>query len=327
MLDSALAYAMSGGFLMADLGVWTVDGDAPRRVSRSGVGLERNLEDWIANDSSLLADGLTIVGRQVRLDGGPLDLLAIDWQDRWVVIELKRERLYRDALAQALDYASSIAGMDADALEELLRPNLHGFGDAEELSRTVRRQLEGEEGSREVAVLLAGVGIDAGLERIATHLGAYGIPITTVTFDVFEPTQGHRLLIREVTEERTPARSRRPRRTLDDIRQQAAEADVGDEFERLVGLAEASDLVVRSFTHAVSVVPRQNRTRRLIYAAPRGGQIHIAVHPEVFAEFFPGRAAPEIRGDFAGPELQARLDEIEAFLQTLPRADVGADDA
>ncbi|MXW36583.1 MAG: DUF91 domain-containing protein, partial [Chloroflexi bacterium] len=75
---------------MADLGVWTVDGDAPKRVSRSGVGLERNLEDWIANDSSLLADGLTIVGRQVRLDGGPLDLLAIDWQDRWVVIELKR---------------------------------------------------------------------------------------------------------------------------------------------------------------------------------------------------------------------------------------------
>lgn len=48
---------------MADLGVWTVDGDAPQRVSKSGVGLERNLEDWIASDSSLLADGLTIVGR------------------------------------------------------------------------------------------------------------------------------------------------------------------------------------------------------------------------------------------------------------------------
>ena len=70
---------------MAHLGMWTVDGAAPRRVGRSGVGLESSLEDWIANDSSLLSDGLTIVGRQVYFEGGPLDLLAIDWQDRWVV--------------------------------------------------------------------------------------------------------------------------------------------------------------------------------------------------------------------------------------------------
>lgn len=312
---------------MADLGVWTVDGDAPRRVSRSGVGLEQNLEDWIAKDSSLLADGLTIVGRQVRLDGGPLDLLAIDWQDRWVVIELKRERLYRDALAQAFDYASSIAAMDGDDLADLLQPGLASLGDINELSATLRRQLDGEDGPREVAVLLAGVGIDAGLERIATHLGAYGVPIATVTFDVFEPEGGRRLLIREVTEERTEGRLRRPRRSLDEIHQLAAEADVGAEFERFVKIAEASDLAVRSFTHAVSVVPRQNRTRRLIYAAPRGGQMYIAVHPEVFAEFFPELVAPMIRGDFAGAELDARLDEIEAFLKTLPPPDVETDEA
>ena len=109
---------------MADVGVWSIDGDVPRRVSRAGVGPERELEDWIARDASLLADGLTIVGRQVHLDGGPLDLLAIDWRDRWVVIELKRERLYRTALAQALDYTSSIAQMEASDLEELLRPGL-----------------------------------------------------------------------------------------------------------------------------------------------------------------------------------------------------------
>ena len=61
---------------------WGIDGAAPRRVSRAGVGLEKHLEDWIARDPSLLADGLTIVGRQVGLDGGHLELLAIDWQDR-----------------------------------------------------------------------------------------------------------------------------------------------------------------------------------------------------------------------------------------------------
>ena len=43
---------------MADVGVWSIDGDVPRRVSRAGVGPERELEDWIARDASLLADGL-----------------------------------------------------------------------------------------------------------------------------------------------------------------------------------------------------------------------------------------------------------------------------
>ena len=140
---------------MADLGVWTIDGDAPQRAPRAHVDLERQLEDWIANDSSLLADGLTIVGRQVWVDGGPLDLLAIDLQDRWVVIELKRARTARDHPGARL---RSIAQMDSEDLEALLRRGLAALGDADELSRTVRRQLEGEDGPREVAVLLAGLG-------------------------------------------------------------------------------------------------------------------------------------------------------------------------
>ncbi len=119
--------------LTVHVGVWSVEDDVPRRVSRGGVGLERRLEDWIARDASLLADGLTIVGRQVHLDGGFLDLLAIDWRDRWVVIELKRGRLYRDALAQALDYASSIARIAADELDELLRPGARAAGQSRTL--------------------------------------------------------------------------------------------------------------------------------------------------------------------------------------------------
>lgn len=315
---------------MADLGVWTIDGDAPRRAPRAHVDLERQLEDWIANDASLLADGLTIVGRQLRLEGGPLDLLAIDQQDRWVVIELKRARLYRDAITQALDYASSIAQMDSEDLEALLRPGLAAFGDAEELARTVRRQLESEEGPREVAVLLAGLGADPGLERIVAHLGGYGVPISIVTFEAFEVRDGPRLLIREVTEEQTERRPRRPRRSVDEIRELADAVGVATEFDRFLAMAEAADLVVRSFRYAVSVVPRQSRNRRLIYARPQDGGIYVAVHPEVFAEFFPSLTESEITetfgppgvsGNFEGPELDARLDQIEAFLKTLPRQD------
>ncbi len=317
---------------MADLGVWTVDGDAPRRVGRSGVDLEKDLEDWIANDSSLLADGLTVVGRQVWLDGGPLDLLAIDWQDRWVVIELKRARLYRDAITQALDYTSSIAQMDSEDLEALLRPGLAALGDAEELSQTVRRQLEVEDGPREVAVLLAGVGVDSGLERIVTHLGGYGVPISIVSFEVFEPQDGPRLLIREVTEEQTERQARGPGHSVDTIRQRARDAGVAVEFDRFLEMSREAGLAVRPYKLAVMIAPPSKRNRYLMLATPERGGIHMHAGPAKFAEFFPPLTEAEAtsaigpydpRAHFTGADLDARLDQIEAFLKTLPSPDDG----
>ena len=322
---------------MADVGVWSIDGDAPRRVSRAGVGLERELEDWIARDASLLADGLTIVGRQVHLGGGSLDLLAIDWRDRWVVIELKRERLYRAALAQALDYASSIAQMEAGDLEELLRPGLARLGDSEELSRTVRRQLDGDDGGRDVAVLLAGVGVDAGLERIVAHLGGYGVPITIVSFQVFETTEGSRLLIREVTEEDTrPPRREGRRYSVEAIRQRAREAGVEAPFDRFLNMVRDAGFVERPYSLAVMIAPPVNRTRYLMYARPESGGIVLSAGPAGFAEFFPplteeeataaiGPYEPGGAPHLAGAELDARLDQLEAFLQSLPRAGEDAD--
>ena len=323
---------------MADLGVWTVDGDAPKRVRRSGVGLERNLEDWIAKDSSLLADGLTIVGRQVRLEGGPLDLLAIDRQDRWVVIELKRGRLYRDALAQALDYASSIAAMDRHDLADLLRPGLASLGDADELSRSVQRQLDGEDDGRDVAILLAGIGVDAGLERIVAHLGGYEVPITVVSFEVFEPQDGLRLLIREVTEEDShPERRPARRHSVEAIQQRAAEAGVQAQFDRLLEIVREAGLHPRPYSLAVMIAPPTNRSRYLMYARPEAGGIAFNAGPQQFAEFFPPLTEDEATAaigpyehpapHLVGADLDARLDQIEAFLRSLPRGDDAADEA
>lgn len=193
--------------------------------------------------------------------------------------------MYRDALAQTLDYASSIATMDGDALAELLRPGLGSFGDADELARTVARQLEGEDAGREVAVLLAGVGVDAGLERIVDHLGGYGVPISIVSFEVFEPDGGSRLLIREVTEEQTERRGPRPRRTVDEIRQLATDEGVEAEFERLMKMGLQVGLVVRTFPRSINMVHPWNRTRRLIYARPGEGGLHIQVHAPTFVDF------------------------------------------
>lgn len=61
--------------------VWRVSGDGLRQLDSANVAFEKQLEDWIEADISLIGlDGL-IVGRQVRTDhGGFIDLLAINDQ-------------------------------------------------------------------------------------------------------------------------------------------------------------------------------------------------------------------------------------------------------
>ena len=150
---------------------------------------------------TLIAEGLTLVGRQISIDDGRLDLLAIDSRDRRVVIEIKPGVLNSGALAQALYYASSIARLGADELYEKLEPRLSDFGDAERLSASVKEQLAGEEEGREIAVLLVGAGIHSGLERMNEFLGRFGVPISVFSFEVFELDDGPQLLIREVVDE------------------------------------------------------------------------------------------------------------------------------
>lgn len=103
---------------MSELGIWRIAPEGPQRLPPGNVDFEEQLEDWIAQDPSLVESGLTIVGRQVGTEARPLDLLAVDPQGTWVVIELKRERLYREALAQAPDYAACIAQMPAESQRE-----------------------------------------------------------------------------------------------------------------------------------------------------------------------------------------------------------------
>ncbi len=50
----------------------------PIPVPETSIDLEQHLETWIENDPALVQAGLEIVGRQMAIDGGRLDLLAID---------------------------------------------------------------------------------------------------------------------------------------------------------------------------------------------------------------------------------------------------------
>jgi RecB family endonuclease NucS len=73
-----------------------------------------DLEEWIISNPGIIGHGLTIIGQQVQTRSGPLDILAIDRQGNLVIVELKRDMLPREALAQGIDYASDVATWGLD---------------------------------------------------------------------------------------------------------------------------------------------------------------------------------------------------------------------
>lgn len=87
---------------------------------RKPLDLEERIEDWVAQDLSLIGVDGVVVGRQVTTAFGKrIDLLAMDEEGGLIVIELKRDRSARDIVAQVLDYASWVCKLTTNEVHEL----------------------------------------------------------------------------------------------------------------------------------------------------------------------------------------------------------------
>ena len=99
--------------------IWRV-GDKPTALAPSSLKDEKLLENMIETDPSILADEWLLIGRQVQTAfGGYVDLLAIAPDGSLVVIELKRHKTPREVVAQAIDYASWVESLEADAISKI----------------------------------------------------------------------------------------------------------------------------------------------------------------------------------------------------------------
>src|SRR5947209_3388315 len=79
---------------------------------------EKDLEEWIERDTSLLGSRLLVIGRQYDIPNvGCLDLLCIDETGTLVVVEFKRDSTSRETVAQILDYASWLDTASEEAIE------------------------------------------------------------------------------------------------------------------------------------------------------------------------------------------------------------------
>ena len=91
------------------------------RLADDGKRERDDLEQWIKSNTQILGDDIAIIGEQVQTSSGPLDFLGIDTGGNTVIVELKRDKLPREALVQAIDYASDVADWDVDRFREICR--------------------------------------------------------------------------------------------------------------------------------------------------------------------------------------------------------------
>jgi len=280
---------------MTKIGLWQISNNKPTSLKKSEVELEKNLEDWIEIDPSLVQTGITIIGRQFQTDAGPIDLLGIDSQGRWAIIEIKRGDLRRDTIAQVIDYASCIATESPEELEKkvdeylstkntTLSAILDEFG--------AEQSLDVE--SRELLLFVVGTGKISGLERMVNYLSDRNkVPITLVAFEVFETENKERLLAREITEpeyfEKTSSIQNKVA-TIEEIVALAEKNGIGDLFRSFLSLTSGSGVYPRPYLQSIMFTPPSRHDRMLftVVAKPTSsGKLKAYISPAALAEFYP----------------------------------------
>jgi len=166
-------------------------------LAKSGKTEAYDLETWIASNPSIIGSGLAIVGRQVTTKSGPLDLLAIDRAGNTVIIELKRDTLPREALAQAIDYASDVTNWNIEKISEICTKYTKQSLDeviSESFPDTNFENVNINETQR---IVLIGFSIEPSLERMINWLSdSYGVNINAVLLKYTKTQGGEEFLTR-----------------------------------------------------------------------------------------------------------------------------------
>ena len=154
-----------------------------------------DLETWIASDPAIINPDLVIIGRQVTTNSGKLDLLAIDRAGNLVIIELKRDMLPRDALAQAIDYASDISEWPIVKIDEVCQKYTDNSLENVLNEKFTDEIIENMRINETQRIVLVGFGIESSLERMIKWLSEqYDVNINAVILNYVMTRSGDELL-------------------------------------------------------------------------------------------------------------------------------------
>jgi len=310
---------------MASIGIWKHSNSDLIRLSSASIARESELEDMIERDPSLVQTGLIVVGRQFHTDAGHLDLLALDPQGRWVIIEIKKGTLKREAIAQVIDYASAFQKLSEDDLKSKVQDYLtrtkRNYSLSDILSeRDALNATDPKE--REIVMFVVGAFRDPSLDRLASFLSDnYRVPISVVSFQVFGDQAGGYFLVRELAEpeffeEITQHQSEDNQRQLFMLSERNG---FGDQFRAIFDKATSLDIYPRTHKASIMYTPSANRSRMLftIWARyfQKGMHSYIGITP--FNEFYgiPVKVVEDALGREGWRYLSA--NDVEGFINGL----------
>lgn len=315
-----------------DLGLWRLDADKPLRYERLTLPLERHLEDWLEKDGSLIQQELYIVGRQVRTDAGPMDLLGLDKFGRWAVIEIKRDQVRRETIVQAVDYAACLAEFDPPSLRKIVTEymkkrnmSLKSFLDYLHLDENIFQL------PHDIQVFVVGTEQDMRLDRLAKSVTFQGNPINIVTFDIFGNAAGERIMVRKLNADEvktSPQESAPTENEISDIQNTfvadrhlalADENGIGEPFQLVYEAAMKYGLYPKRYAKSIMYAPQRNKNRVLfcVWVIPVRGKMRIWLASSAFAEFFPVRESDVIRILGRDRDLYVDVSETSEFTRKL----------
>ena len=221
--------------------IWRIDADQPKQLKSRKLDEERRLEDWLCADGSLLSDKLLVIGRQINLAGGTLDLLAVDEEANLVVVELKRDKTPRDVVAQTLDYASCIHDFSREDVERHTRDFHEGKAFDKVFTEHFGHEPPETVNGRHRMYIVAS-SLDSATQRIVEYLSReHGVDINAATFSYFKTEHGEfvaRSTLLDEEEVQRRATKRRPIASEEALRDVAVENGVG----------ELWDIAIRGFS-------------------------------------------------------------------------------
>ena len=227
---------------MQQVRIWEIGADRKlSEIPARYASLEQWIEDWLANDISVLDPNLLIIGRQVRTGfGGTVDLLCMDGEGNLVVVELKKGQTPRDVTSQALEYSSWVKDLEFDEITRIANSYPGIAGSLAEAFRERFGMELPEQLNQAHRSLIVAESVDASTDRIVRYLAEMSVPINVATVQHFEDGKGTELLAQVylIEPESIQPRARRMSarsgyRSVNDLQALADEKGIGEIYRRL----------------------------------------------------------------------------------------------
>lgn len=222
-----------------EMALWKIKDKKLHSVASKPLNSEEMLENWLADNISMVSEDLLVIGRQVASDlAGMLDLLAIDINGDLAVLELKRHLTPRDVVAQALHYAAWVRTLSWEDVEQIASDFFGGASLEKKFSDQFGESLPDTINAAH-SIYIVAAEMDSVSETIVRYLSEeYGVNINVVFFRHFCDAEGNKYLghswLMEPSEVKEPSRDvRKPPLTLERLQAQANEKGVGEQYQTL----------------------------------------------------------------------------------------------